>query len=199
MRTRKNKIQKTRKNRNSKNRNNKNRNRKNKTKAKGLTRNLRETKTLIKKLPLSEDLSKEITKRYVSDLISSRVYQYNYRKLLIEKIDRYILIVNEIIYKYMEYNGEMRTYNEAQEILSDFGYDYISKIESLKDKMKELKSKAKKDVTKEYMNSINRLLNNYYREINLVSQSEFEKGQYSDILFIRKLDNFLDNRENQND
>jgi hypothetical protein len=183
------------KNRNSKNRNSKNRNRKNKTKAKGLTRNLNEKIFLIKKLPLSEDLTRKITETYILDMI-------------IEKINRYILIVDEIIYQHMEYNYESRTYHEAQELLSDFGYDYISKIELLNNEIKKLKSKRKKDLSKEDIDSIkedidsiNRLLSNYYREIDSINELEFINGQYKDKdkLFIKKLDNFLDNRENQND
>ncbi len=153
------------------------------TKAKGQTRNLRETKFLIKNIGFSNktlppDIAKIVTRNYSSNIIASRVHQYNRRNLLINKIKNYINIITEIQEIYPE------------EELDDIYY-YINNKKILKNLLKEIKKKAKKDVSEKYMDSIEKNLRNYYKEISLVFEGEIERGQYGDTRLLRSLDRFL--------
>jgi hypothetical protein len=156
---------------------------KKKTKAKGQTRNLRETKFLIKNISFSNktlppDIARQITRNYSSNIIASRVHQYNRRNLLIDKLKNYINIITEIQHIYQEEN------------LDDIYY-HINNKKILKDLLKEIKKKAKKDVTEKYMDSIEKKLLDYYKEINEVFEAEIERAEYGDSRLLRNLDRFL--------
>jgi len=156
---------------------------KKKTKAKGQTRNLRETKFLIKNISFSNktlppDIARQITRNYSSNIIASRVHQYNRRNLLIDKLKNYINIITEIQHIYPEEN------------LDDIYY-HINNKKILKDLLKEIKKKAKKDVTEKYMDSIEKKLLDYYKEINEVFEAEIERAEYGDSRLLRNLDRFL--------
>ena len=156
---------------------------KKRTKAKGQTRNLRETKFLIKNIGFSNktlppDVARQITRNYSANIIASRVHQYNRRNLLIDKLKNYINILTEIHHIYSE------------EELDDVYY-HIGNKQILKDLLKEIRKKPKKDVSEKYMDSIEKKLIDYYKEINLVFEGEIERAQYGDARLLRSLDRFL--------
>ena len=144
---------------------------------------MRETKFLIKNISFSNktlppDIARQITRNYSSNIIASRVHQYNRRNLLIDKLKNYINIITEIQHIYPEEN------------LDDIYY-HINNKKILKDLLKEIKKKAKKDVTEKYMDSIEKKLLDYYKEINEVFEAEIERAEYGDSRLLRNLDRFL--------
>ena len=162
-------------------------NNKKKTKAKGQTRNLRETRFLIKNInfnnqSLPPDVAKKITSNYLSNTVVSRIHQYNRRNLIIEKLKNYINIITFIT------NEIHNSYPD--EDLNDL-YDYINNKEVLNDLLKEIKKQAKKDVSEKYMDSIEKKLRDYYIEINQVFEGEIEKAQYGNNRLLSELDRFL--------
>lgn len=158
-------------------------NNKKKTKAKGQTRNLRETKFLIKNISFNDknippDVAKKITSNYLSNIVVTRVHQYNRRNLIIEKLKNYINIVAEIQMLYSE------------EDLDDVYY-HINNKKVLNNLLKDIKKKAKKDVTESYMDSVEEKLVDYYREIKEVFETEIERAEYGDNKLLYELDRFL--------
>ena len=156
---------------------------KKRTKAKGQTRNLRETKFLIKNIGFSNktlppDLAREVIRSYSGNIIASRAHQYNRRNLLIDKLKNYINILTEIHNIYSE--------KELDDV-----YYHISNKKMLKDLLKEIRKKAKKDVTEKYMDLIEKKLYDYKKEIIDVFDAEIERAQYGDERLLNELDRFL--------
>lgn len=156
--------------------------RRKKIKGKGDTRNFRETKFLIKNLnygKLPPDITRKITRNYSSNLIASRIHKLNERKLLIKKIENYIEIINDIHDVYDE------------KILEDDGYDYISNKNSLKNILKDLKKKSKKSINEKYINTVEKILLKYYKEIEEVFEIQIEQAEYGNNNLLTRLDIFL--------
>lgn len=156
---------------------------KKRTKAKGQTRNLRETKFLIKNIGFSNktlppDLAKEVIRSYSGNIIASRIHQYNRRNLIIEKLKNYINIITQIENVYSE-----------QEL--DDTYYHINNKKILKDLLKEIKKKPKKNINENYMDSIETKLRDYYREINIVFELEIERAQFGNDALLTNIDRFL--------
>lgn len=144
---------------------------------------MRETKFLIKNIGFSNktlplDVARQVTRNYSANIIASRVHQYNRRNLLIDKLKNYINILTEIHDIYSE-----------EEL--DNVYYHIGNKQILKDLLKEIRKKPKKDVSEKYMDSIEKKLIDYYKEINLVFEGEIEKAQFGDARLLRSLDRFL--------
>ena len=153
-----------------------------KIKGKGDTKNLRETKFLIKNLnygKLPPDVTRKITRNYTSNLIKSRLSKLNKRKLLIKKIENYIEIINNIHDVYDE------------EILGDDGYNYISNKNSLINILKNLKKQSKKSINEKYIDTVEKILLKYYKEIDDFFQSQIEQAEYGNNILLNKLDRFL--------
>ena len=153
-----------------------------KIKGKGDTKNLRETKFLIKNLnygKLPPDITRKITRNYSSNLITTRIDKLNKRKLLIKKIENYIEIINDIHDLYDE------------QILEDDGYNYISNKKSLINILKELKKKPKKSINENYINTVEKILLKYYKEIEDVFQIQIELAEYGNNILLNKLNRFL--------
>ena len=151
-------------------------------KGKGDTKNLRETKFLIKNLnygKLPPDVTRKITRNYTSNLIKSRLSKLNKRKLLIKKIENYIEIINNIHDVYDE------------EILGDDGYNYISNKNSLINILKNLKKQSKKSINEKYIDTVEKILLKYYKEIDDFFQSQIEQAEYGNNILLNKLDRFL--------
>ena len=153
-----------------------------KIKGKGDTKNLRETKFLIKNLnygKLPPDITRKITRNYTSTLIKSRIDELNKRKLLIKKIENYIEIINNIHDVYDE------------EILGDDGYNYISNKNSLINILKSLKKQSKKSINEKYIDTVEKILLKYYEEIYEFFQSQIERAEYGNNILLNKLNRFL--------
>jgi hypothetical protein len=153
-----------------------------KIKGKGYTKNLRETKFLIKNLnygKLPPDITRKITRNYTSTLIKSRIDELNKRKLLIKKIENYIEIINNIHDVYDE------------EILGDDGYNYISNKNSLINILKNLKKQSKKSINEKYIDTVEKILLKYYEEIYEFFESQIEQAEYGNNILLNKLNRFL--------
>ena len=156
--------------------------RRKKIKGKGDTRNFRETKFLIKNLnygKLPTDITRKITRNYSSNLITSRIDKLNKRKLLIKKIENYIEIINDIHDVHDE------------QILEDDGYNYISNKNSLMNILKDLKKKSKKNINENYIDTVEKILFKYYKEIEEVFQIQIEQAEYGNNILLNKLNRFL--------
>jgi|TARA_B110000967_G_C18850185_1_gene544198 hypothetical protein len=77
---------------------------------------------------------------------------------------------------------------ETKFLIKNIGF---SNKKILKDLLKEIRKKAKKDVSEKYMDSIEKKLIDYYKEINQVFEGEIERAQFGDARLLRSLDRFL--------
>ena len=90
---------------------------------------------------------------------------------------------------YISIIDEIEEVYEEEEL--DDSYNNINNKKILKNLLREIKKKAKKDVTKEYMDSIEKKLLDYYKEIKELFEGETERAEYGNNRLLISLDNFL--------
>ena len=106
------------------------------------------------------------------------MHQYNRINLLIDKLKNYIYIITEIENIYPE--------EELDNI-----YYHICNKKILKDLLKKIKNKPKKNISEKYIDSIEKKLVDYYKEINEVFEAEIERTEYGNTRLLINLDRFL--------